>query len=155
MVAGKSKTQPILIDGADNTPVVFTPVDFDRFVMSQREVLDAARSQEERNRRQQEVGEQFAALVYRVSQWCKDHPVLLCVACPRIDDLLIVVVASDEDPGGVLHDSLSDLDLDMFEKNGLRIAWLLLRASEASGLGAFVGGAHARTIFDASTKPAP
>jgi len=130
-----------------HAPVVFTAEDFDRFVLSQREAVAAASDALAAKRHREEIGEQVGAWISRIREWCKDHPVEACVAAPRMDDIMVVVIASDEDPGGRLHDAMSAVDLESFERNGLRLSWLLLRASEAAGLSAFVSTDAARTLY--------
>jgi hypothetical protein len=123
--------------------------DVDRFILSQREVIEAVVEQEQRKERLTKIGEDIAAWVYRVRTWCVAHPVASCVVGPRTSDLLVVVTAKGEDPDGTLHDAMSALDLESFQKNGLALSWILLRASEAEGLSAFIEAADARTIYGA------
>lgn len=149
MVSDRTSATPVFLDAAGKVPVVVTPPDFDRFVLSQREAVEAAQKHRDEREARREVGEHLAALVYRVHDWCRSHDIASCVAAPRMDDLLLVITARDEDPGGSLHDDMSKLDLESFEKNGLRLSWLLLRASEAAGISAFVDPAVARTIYRA------
>lgn len=148
-MARTSRTPPIRVSPTGTAPMVFTLDDVDRFVLSQREVLGAVVEHERAKDRATKVGEDIAAWVYRVRAWCKKHEVKSCVVGPRMDDLLVVITAKDEDAGGALHDAMSALDIESFEKNRLRLSWMLLRASEAAGLCAFVDQSAARTIFSA------
>ena len=144
-----NKTLPIQVSRNGVAPVVFTLDDVDRFVLSQREVLGVVVEHEREKDRSTKIGEDIAAWVYRVRAWCKKHDVLSCVVGPRMDDLVVVITAKDEDANGILHDAMSALDLESFERNQLRLSWMLLRRSESSGLCAFVDTGTARTIYSA------
>lgn len=82
--------------------------------------------------------------------WCSRLPnVASCTLCPRLDDVLVVVVSKDEDVDGQLDDAISKLDLEMFSRNKFRMTWLMLRASEANGIASFVKSTDARCIYRA------
>lgn len=120
------------------SPVVMTPEDCDRFVMTQREVIEACNGQLTRVATERKVRDDINATVTDVIQWARDrNDVHSCFIAPRMDDLLIAVVAKDEDEGGALHDAMCELDLRIFQRNRLRFYWLLLRRTEAEGLDAF------------------
>lgn len=143
----KPATVPIRISSTGADPVVFTPDDYDVFVLSQREAVDAAKQHQRAELAEQEVGEKLASRIYRIGRWCKANNVSTCVVAPRMDDLLVVVIAKDEDEGGRLHDAMSAFDLEAFQQDNLRLSWLLLRASESDGLSSFVDPASARIVY--------
>lgn len=151
MTSSQSKTTPIQIARAGGSPVVFTTDDFDRFVLTQREVFEAVEARQVTVEDQERTGRHFASFVYDLHMWCKQHGVDSCVIAPRLDDTIVVIVTRDEDEGGVLHDKMSQFDLDSFARYRLRLYWMLLRASEASGLSAFVDPPWARTVYRADT----
>lgn len=137
-----------------DAPVVFSPADFDRFVLTQRDTLQAAQDHLARERLRHSIGERFGSWLYELHRWCEDHGVLECYAAPRLDDLMVVLVAATEDTDGALHDAMSQFDLDSFNRNSLRISWLLLRASEAAGRSAFLEPSLTRVIYRAQPKAA-
>lgn len=144
----------VALSHTSDDPVVFTPADFDRFVMTQREAVSVANDHLSAKAQLHQIGEELSLMIFRLHDWCKHHPVAFCVMAPRLEDVMVVVVASDEDANGSLHDAMSALDLEMFSRNRLRVNWLLLRASEAAGLDAFVNRSLARTIYRAHDQAA-
>jgi hypothetical protein len=70
-----------------------------------------------------------------------------------MDDVMVVVVAQDEDTDGSLHDEMSRYDIENFRRNRLRLSWLLLRDSEADGLNAFIDPSAARLVFSRAESP--
>lgn len=142
-------TRPIRIAPGGIAPVVFSTEDFDTFVLTQSRAVEAVKAHVAREDGRREIGEKVVAWVYRLREWCKEHAVASCVVSPRMDDLLVVVTSRDEDDGGKLHDSMAELDLESFNRNKLRVSWLLLRASEADGLSAFADLEQARTVYRA------
>jgi hypothetical protein len=145
---GKSRATKIPSDG--EAGVLFVDVnDLDRFVLTQRETFQAARAHVETRSRDEELASQAAAMVAKIRSWCKRHPVSACYATPRPEDLAFVVIALDDDREGKLHDEMAQLDLELFAENRWRTYWLLLRASESSGLESFVNLADARLVFHA------
>ncbi len=154
MDARTQNSHAIRIAHDGDAPVVFSPADFDRFVLTQRESLQAATDMIARKRIEGEIGDRIAAWVFRLHEWCKAHSVGGCAVAPRMDDLMVVIIARDEDPDGRLHDAMSAFDLEAFQKNNLRLSWLLLRASEATGLHAFVNPKMAKWIYSADKQAA-
>ncbi len=149
-----SADAPIRICADGSGLVVLTPDDYDRFVETQAAVIHAvlaAKEQEEADRRMQErIGAFIAGLRY----WCKNNPVELCLIFPRMDDILVLAVAADEDHGGRLHDAMSEFDLENFRENQLRVSWILLRRSERAGIASFADPDTARVVFHADPKTA-
>jgi hypothetical protein len=145
---------PVSLNYQGASPVVVTPPDYDRFVLTQKEAVKAVVDHVASAERSRKIGEDIAAMVYRIHAWCKRHPVSSCVVAPRMDDLLVVVVARGEDEGGALHDAMAELDLEMFRANSLRLEWLLLRESESSALSAFIDPTEARTLYSAQSPAA-
>lgn len=155
MAKAKSQTtDPIYITGDSDDEVVFSPADYDSFVLTQRQVLDACRDHQNMVTKCLEVAEAMKQMVAELRGWCAQQNVARCVLAPRMDDILVTIIARDDDEGGKLHDQMSILDLYLFKKNGFRLFWLLLRASEASGLSAFVDARTARTVFSAEPERA-
>lgn len=149
MTSKATSTGTIQISESGREPVVFTTDDLDRFVLTQRDVLRAARGLEESRERERSVGERFASWIATVRDWCKSNPVAECIVAPRMDDIIVVVIAQDDDPRGELHQRMSEFDLVSFQQNELRLFWLLLRADEAAALASFVDLSAARRIYRA------
>lgn len=145
------KESMLHISAASSLPVKFSADDFGVFILTQSQATDAAKRFVQRQDRDREIGEDIASWVYRLRRWCEDHRVASCVVSPRMDDIMVLVTAKDEDSGGILHDAMSELDIESFEKNGLRLTWLLLRAAESDGLAAFIDPSTARTIYRADS----
>jgi hypothetical protein len=137
--------------------VVLTTEDFDRFVMTQRDIVDACRGHTNFLAKSREMAEEMHRTIADINAWCLAHndSVANCAACPRADDMLILVTAKNEDDGGHLHDDMCALDLELFNRNKFRLYWLLLRASEASGADAFLNPDACRTIYSANSATAP
>lgn len=146
-MADLTSATPIRIDSAGTTPVLLTTEDMDRFVMTQRDVVAAALALQQSSEDAKKAGEHFGAFLYRLREWCKENRVAECVLSPRMDDVLVIVVAADEDEGGKLHDRMSQFDLQCFKDNRLRLSWLLLRRSERKGMSAFADLQAARTVY--------
>lgn len=139
-----------LHESCDNA-VTLTTADSDRFVSTQREIVSTMRGAVNLLSEGRRASEDFSTMVKDVQAWCGKRPsVAECVLCPRMDDILVVVVAKDEDNTGQLDDDLSAIDLEMFSRNKFRVSWLMLRASEASGLNCFVDAKESRRIYRAN-----
>lgn len=146
-----SSKEMLHINAASSLPVKFSADDFGVFILTQSQAAAAAKRFVQGQDREREIGEDIASWVYRLRRWCEVHRVASCVVSPRMDDIMVVVTARDEDRGGSLHDEMSELDIESFKKNGLRLSWLLLRATESDGLAAFIDPAAARTIYRAES----
>lgn len=134
--------------------VVLTPDDYDRFVETQRAVIEAVKAARQEQELVREMQERIGAFVAGLHYWCKSRPVELCVVSPRMDHIMVVIVSADEDPGGRLHDEMSEFDLLNFKENGLRLSWILLRHSERRGLDSFANLNSARLIYHAKPEAA-
>lgn len=148
MATSKASAALQLNESSDG-PVLLTTADSDRFIRTQREIVATMRGSDDIVAKSREAAEQFGTMVADIQAWCGRHPVAECVLCPRIDDVLVLVVAKTDDEDGSLDDAISSIDLEMFSRNRFRLTWLLLRASEAKGAGAFVSRADARLIYRA------
>lgn len=139
-----------ILDENCNDPVLLQTEDEDRFLKTQREIVGAVRSADDFLTQAKQVSQQFNTMMDDLKAKCLTNPsVAKCVLAPRSDDILIVVIASDDDPEGGLDDWVSTSDLEMFGRNQFRLSWLMLRASEASGLRSFVDPKVARTLYSA------
>lgn len=141
---------PIQIGNSDSQ-VVLTPEDYDRFVMTQRQVLEACGDRLELMQKQRKLSSEFEQSIAAMANWCLSRAVSECAITPRVDDILVTVVASNEDPDGTMHDEMCALDLALFDRNKIRFYWLLLRSSEAAGLDAFSNVEARKRIY--SAKP--
>jgi hypothetical protein len=130
--------------------VVLTTEDSDRFIRTQREVVSAMRGADDIVARSREAAHSFDAMVRDIQAWCSRHPRVESVTLsPRADDVLVLIVAKDEDEDGTLDDAISALDLEMFSKNRFRLSWLMFRASETVGVRAFCDPDTAKCIYRA------
>jgi hypothetical protein len=142
------------LQGDCDDQVVLTPEDHDRFIRTQREIVDTMRRAENFSAKTREVTQQFSSMVDDIVAWCSRTPkVERCVISPRYDDVLVVIVAT-VDEADELEDAISALDLEMFNRNHFRLTWLLLRASEAPGIGSFVDSSICKTIYRADRSRA-
>lgn len=149
VATGTAQKAVHLNEGSDGR-VVLTTEESDRFIRTQREVVSAMRGADDILARGRKLSDDFGAMIQDIQAWCKRQPSLaFCTLCPRIDDVLAVMVASDDDEEGALDDAISSLDLEMFGRNKFRITWLMLRASEAAGISSFVQSQEARIIYRA------
>lgn len=145
-----AKTAAVQLNEQSNGVVVLTTADSDRFIRTQREIVSAMRGADDIMAKSRKASEDFSVMIKDVVAWCGQRPqITSCTFCPRIDDILVVLQSSDEDDNGALDDAISLLDLELFQRNKFRISWLMLRASEAKGIGCFVGNADARCIYSA------
>jgi hypothetical protein len=146
----ESGVNAIQLNELSNGNVVLTTADSDRFIRTQREIVAAMRGADDILDRGRKVTEEFDAMVRDIRAWCGTRAqVASCTLCPRMDDVLAVIVAKDEDHDGSLDDAISALDLEMFSRNRFRVTWLMLRASEGKGLPSFVKTEDARLIYRA------
>lgn len=146
--ASATKAPVIQLSEFSEAQVVLTTADSDRFIRTQREIVSAMRGADDFLARGRKASEDLDAMVRDVVAWCALRPkVASCTLCPRMDDVLAVIIATDEDSDGSLDDAISTLDLEMFSRNKFRMTWLMLRASEAKGIASFVKSSDARRIF--------
>jgi hypothetical protein len=143
----KSPTVRIEEDGDDL--VMFSANDYDHFAMTQGEVFEAARNRISLSDDATSLVSLVAKFTGDLREWCKKNEIQLAIISPRMDDILIVLVASDEDLDGKTHDAMSQFDLICFSNNRLRLSWILLRNSEAAGISAFASPQVARVVFNA------
>jgi hypothetical protein len=154
--AASQTDNAIHLNEQSDLQVVLTCEDSDRFIRTQREIVGAMRADENFMSKAREASELFQQMVTDIVAWCVRHPnVASCTICPRTDDLLALVIATNEDEDGVLDESISRLDLEMFSRNKFRVTWLMLRASESSGAGAFLRTSEARCIYSATSPRTP
>lgn len=151
---GSSASDAIQIRADGDGLVVLTPEDYDRFVETQPAVIEAVQAARQEQELVRKMQERIGAFVAGLRYWCKSRPVSLCVVSPRMDDIMVVIVAADEDPNGRLHDEMSEFDLVNFRENGLRLSWILLRNSEREGLDSFANLSSARLVYHAKPKAA-
>jgi hypothetical protein len=138
-----------LHEGSDGR-VVLTTADSDRFISTQRDIVNAMRGADDILAKSRDAAERFNQMVRDIQAWSARQPqVKEVILSPRADDVLVVVVSNDEDEEGSLDDAISELDLDMFSGNRFRLSWLMLRASEAAGTRVFVDADSAKCIYDA------
>jgi hypothetical protein len=152
--SGSPAADAIQIRADGSGLVVLTPDDYDRFVETQPAVIDAVKAAREEQDHTRKLQERIGAFMAGLHYWCKSRPVELCVVTPRMDDIMVVIIASDEDAGGRLHEEMSAFDLANFRENNLRVSWILLRQSEREGLSAFANLASARLVYHAKPKAA-
>jgi hypothetical protein len=146
----KSVSQVVALHESSDGQVLLTTADSDRFIRTQREIVSAMRGADDILARGRNLSEEFNAMARDITAWCgRQRKVASCILFPRMDDLLVLVVATDDDPDGSLDDAISALDLEMFARNKFRVTWLMLRASEAGGLHSFAHSNEARCIYRA------
>jgi hypothetical protein len=134
---------------SDGDVVLFNVEDYDRFVMTQRELFSVAANHQTAKERKDQVAAQFGAFTAKLRTWCRDQSIFACYIAPRLDDIIVAIVANDEDAGGSLHDRMAEFDYTTFSENNLRLYWMLLRKSELPGISSFVKPADARLVFRA------
>lgn len=117
---------------------MFTPASLDRFVMTQDEVLRACLNQLNADETRNSIREQLINAMGKIVRWANENRVAYVSLTPRTRDIFVAVVAPDEDLGGVLHDSMCDVDLEIMHTSNIRMEWMLFRASERSGVDAFI-----------------
>ena len=142
-------------DGEEHV-LVHPPSDYDAFIMSQREAVEALRRHNETMSQAMQLRKQIDEMFIDIAGWARKRTsaVAKVAWAPRTDDVLIVVVASDEDPEGTLHNEMADLDLDLSDRYPFRVNFLLLRSSEAPGLQSFIPTDETRAIYDAESRGA-
>jgi hypothetical protein len=123
--------------------------DFHRFVVKENEAVLACLAAKTAKTQSEELADQFELTMRRIAAWCQKRQVSRCVFVPRSDDLLVVIVAKGEDADGSLHDEMAALDAELFKRGPFRLSFLLMRESEAKGIGAFVHPGRARVIHSA------
>jgi hypothetical protein len=138
-----------LNEGSDGQ-VVLTTADSDRFIRTQREIVSAMRGADDIIGRSREAAQRFDAMVRDIQAWAARQPRIASITlCPRVDDVLVVVMAKDEDEDGSLDDAISVLDVELFSRNRFRLSWLMFRPSEAAGARAFFNPADVKCIYRA------
>lgn len=134
-----------------DTIVMVYPADYDVFIMSQREAVEALRDKHRAITQAEEIRKSIDELFVDIAGWCAERPdVVQALWTPRTDDVLIAILASGEDEGGELSEAVSALDLQLFDKYFFRLNLMLFRDSEADGLDRFVKPDEARQIYLAS-----
>lgn len=129
-------------------PVVLRPKNNDLFVKSQREIVEALRSQQNWMQEADELRARFHQMISEIETWAEANPAVAEVAAaPRPADLLVVVVAHDEDEEGRLDDKISALDLGLSNRYPFRVSFLMLREKERDGVAAFLDPAQQKVIF--------
>lgn len=153
-ITGKTKGADTLNIAWDSDGSVFiSDKDYDTMLRTQRQIVDLCRAHDRWLTHSREVGEQFTNAIGEIRAWCEAHQdVAACVLAPRMDDLIVILMARSEDDGGLLHDQMSEFDLEMFSRNDLRLYWMLLRRSEWEGLSAFADTNTIRVIYRADKK---
>jgi len=151
MNAKSTKKTPLRISHFGNQQVVLETEDYDRFVRSQPEIVRACQHHESMMSSVMSVQKSIDSLINQIKAWCAGQPrVARCVLIPRADDVMIAVVATDEDPGGTLHGKMCDLHMDIFENNdSFQLYFVLFRASESDGVSAFGDSQSHRVIYSA------
>ena len=130
------------------------PQDYDAFIMSQRDAVEALSQHKQTMSRALELREQIQELFVDIADWGRKRPpVARIVWAPRTDDVLVVVIIADEDAR--LHEDMASLDLDLSDKYPFRINFLLLRASEETGLDSFIKPGDTRSIYNAESRSTP
>lgn len=132
-------------DGA--APVFVHPQDYDAFMMSQPDAVEALRDKHRMMSVVEEVREKIDNLLMDVASWSKEHGAQEALLAPRMDDALIVIVAPDDDESGEFQKAVGELDLAMFDKYSFRLSFMMFRDSEAYGLSSFVDQKVARRIY--------
>lgn len=130
------------------------PKDYDAFVMTQREAVEALRDHKKTISWLEEIKGQIDSLFMDLAKWGKESGAAKIIWGPRRDEGFFAVVAPDEDEDGALQDRLADLEFDLNKKYRFRLSFIMFRASEADGVESFVQPDSARIIFRAAT-PGP
>jgi hypothetical protein len=130
--------------------VLCTTADFHQFYVDEAAAVKACLKASTEEAENVELADAFELNMLRIANWCCQRPnVASCVVGIRSDDMIVVITASDEDPEGQLHEEMAALDLDLFQRSSFCFHFLLLRGSEAEGIGAFVNPERSWVIYRA------
>src|SRR5690606_32720871 len=104
---------------------------------------EALRSQQNWMQEADELRARFHQMISEIETWAEANPAVAEVAAaPRPADLLVVVVAHDEDEEGRLDDKISALGLGLSNRYPFRVSFLMLREKERDGVAAFLDPAQ-------------
>lgn len=145
---GGPKAEPMHLRHDSTSRVVIVPADYDLFVLSQREVVQALGERQNRIAQARQTTEDIDETFRTIREWSISRPeVRECFWSPRADDVFIGVVALDEDEGGRLHESMCELDLKLHGRFGFRLHFMLFRASETEDVNSFIDTSSKRVIY--------
>lgn len=129
--------------------IVVQTEDYDLFVTTQRDAVKALQHHEAMISSADSLRQSIHAMFSEIRRWGASQKAVSQVAwTPRPDDALVIVTATNEDEEGKLHAVMAELDLLISEQYAFRVSFLLLRASEASGISSF-GDEEMRPIYEA------
>jgi hypothetical protein len=124
--------------------------DYDAFVMSQRDAVEALKERHQMMSVFEGLKKQIDDFFMDLAQWGKGQDRIASIYwAPRTVDVLIAVVAADDDESGDLHELMSEFQLAVGDKYPFRLRFILFRNTEASGIDAFVDQGAARMISGA------
>lgn len=137
--AGDIHVTPIDLHPTGEQSVFVYPKDYEHFAMSQGEAVEALRANHEFMTVTDIMRRRSSELFVDIAKWGAERErVERIVLTNRPMDTLVIVIASDEDESGDLHDEMADLDLKVHDGyENFRLQFILLRASEADGLESF------------------
>lgn len=149
MLENKTQSEIINLSADDEGQVCVSPNDYDAFYMTQREAVDALQKTHQIMTLVDILRQRFDAFNKDIVAWGTTHKVNAIVFGQRPDEGFFVVIAPDEDEDNKLQDQLYWFEIEMEEKYDFRLSFMMLRASEADGLGSFVNIKKAKVIVGA------
>jgi hypothetical protein len=129
--------------------VLVQPSDYDTFLLSQRECVQALSNHHKMIEAAEQAKEQVSNLFMDIAAWGRQNGVAAIIWSPRSDEGFFAVIASNEDDDSTVQNSLSGLDYDLSKKYNFRLSFLLFRASEAEGLASFIRDKSGKYIYSA------
>lgn len=153
MEAEAQKKRDVTLSEDGGGRILCTTEDFHNFVIQESEAVRACMKSEAEKAKEQEIVDSLELTFRRIQGWCEQRSgrVHECRISPRTNDIIVVVVATDEDAEGTLHDEMIDLDLQLFDmESWLNLYFLMLRRSEADGIASFVSPERSRILYRAN-----
>jgi len=147
---GNPNTLDLTHDGDE--PIFVKPADYDAFMLSQREAVEALRDRQKMISWLDEMKARIDNLFMDIAAWGKTNRVNEIIWGPRRDEGFFAIVAADEDPDGRLQDHVAELELELDGKYPFRLNFVLFRSEEAAGVASFISPDSQRSIYRAATS---
>lgn len=144
-----AKKSPVHVKHDGNAPVVcHGPDQVGRIVTTEAEAYVACYQLEQNKSNLLDRMFSFVSAMGQVKEWSERTERVQSVSIGATGShVMVVVTAVDEDESGDLHDSMTDLEIELNNQYGLGLDFLLLRAKEGLGLASLIEPAKCAAVY--------
>lgn len=121
--------------------------------MTQPDAVKACVAQERARGQFDEARNRLVKMIIELHGWCESHErVEACRILSRSNDLIVTVLAKDEDDDDSLHRQMSMLEVELCKRIPLSLHWILFRHSEREGWDEFSDNCQPLSVYSRNAE---